>query len=316
MPASCSQFLLFLAFIFFEGSIWLFLGQTTVTVFSYGLGISFLPERNTLFRSTFFLFRQEELLRSWPFGLLRLSFFFSGNNGLLFLFTSEFFGLSFKPFGLLRLRSFLTGLFFLMPVSPFRQWSLSVLRSFGLVGSSHYLLSLSRGAATVFFRILSFWRRLFFLTSFAFFLSGDDSSFSQYEACVSDFGTSKILNPNSSHWCNIAGTFGYLAPELSYMMKVTEKCDVYSFGVLVLEIIKGEHPGDIISSLASTSTEEVEFTDLVDHRLPVPLPEVKEVLTSILILAIRCINSNPEIRPTMHQVSNNIAGIICDVYKY
>ncbi|XP_035843974.1 MDIS1-interacting receptor like kinase 2-like [Helianthus annuus] len=90
-------------------------------------------------------------------------------------------------------------------------------------------------------------------------------------------------------------------------MKVTEKCDVYSFGVLVLEIIKGEHPGDIISSLASTSTEEVEFTDLVDHRLPVPLPEIKEVLTSILILAIRCINSNPEIRPTMHQVSNNIA---------
>uniref|UniRef100_A0A251V571 non-specific serine/threonine protein kinase n=1 Tax=Helianthus annuus TaxID=4232 RepID=A0A251V571_HELAN len=139
---------------------------------------------------------------------------------------------------------------------------------------------------------------------------------SEYEACVSDFGTSKILNPNSSHWSNIAGTFGYLAPELSYMMKVTEKCDVYSFGVLVLEIIKGEHPGDIISSLASTSTEEVEFTDLVDHRLPVPLPEIKEVLTSILILAIRCINSNPEIRPTMHQVSNNIAGIICDVYKY
>ncbi|KAJ0600217.1 putative protein kinase RLK-Pelle-LRR-XI-1 family [Helianthus annuus] len=138
---------------------------------------------------------------------------------------------------------------------------------------------------------------------------------SEYEACVSDFGTSKILNPNSSHWSNIAGTFGYLAPELSYMMKVTEKCDVYSFGVLVLEIIKGEHPGDIISSLASTSTEEVEFTDLVDHRLPVPIPEIKEVLTSILILAIKCINSNPEIRPTMHQVSNNIAGIICDVYK-
>ncbi|KAF5775952.1 hypothetical protein HanXRQr2_Chr13g0617811 [Helianthus annuus] len=173
MPASCS-------------SIWLFLGQTAVTVFSYGLGISFLPERNTLFRSTFFLFRQEELLRSWPFGLLQLSFFFS-SNGLLFLFTSEFFGLSFKPFGLLRLRSFLTGLFFLMPVSPFRRWSLSVLRSFGLVGSNHYLLSLSRGAATVFFRILSFWRRLFFLTSFAFFLSGDDSSFSRRSRLLSSY---------------------------------------------------------------------------------------------------------------------------------
>ncbi|KAJ0801557.1 putative transferase, protein kinase RLK-Pelle-LRR-XI-1 family [Helianthus annuus] len=55
---------------------------------------------------------------------------------------------------------------------------------------------------------------------------------SEYEACVSDFGTSKILNPNSSIWSNIVGTFGYLAPELAYTMKVTEKYDVYSFGVL------------------------------------------------------------------------------------
>ncbi|KAJ0800042.1 putative protein kinase RLK-Pelle-LRR-XI-1 family [Helianthus annuus] len=70
---------------------------------------------------------------------------------------------------------------------------------------------------------------------------------SEYEACVSDFGTSKILNPDSSNWTNIAGTFGYLAPELAYTMKVTEKCDVYSFGVLVMEILKGQHPGDIIT---------------------------------------------------------------------
>ncbi|KAJ0795433.1 putative protein kinase RLK-Pelle-LRR-XI-1 family [Helianthus annuus] len=135
---------------------------------------------------------------------------------------------------------------------------------------------------------------------------------SEYEACVSDFGTSKILNPNSSNWSNIAGTFGYLAPELAYTMKVTEKCDVYSFGVLVLEIIKGEHPGDIITSLETTSMEDLNFTDLMDHRLFFSIPGIKEVLTSILILAIECINSNPEIRPTMHQVSKNIAGIICD----
>ncbi|KAI3805183.1 hypothetical protein L1987_27320 [Smallanthus sonchifolius] len=35
---------------------------------------------------------------------------------------------------------------------------------------------------------------------------------SEYEACVSDFGRSKMLNPNSSNWSNIAGTFGYVAP--------------------------------------------------------------------------------------------------------
>ncbi|XP_035843869.1 MDIS1-interacting receptor like kinase 2-like [Helianthus annuus] len=138
---------------------------------------------------------------------------------------------------------------------------------------------------------------------------------SEYEACVSDFGTSKILNPDSSNWTNIAGTFGYLAPVFHYTMKVTEKCDVYSFGVLVMEILKGQHPGDIITSLASTTTEAVKLTDLVDHRLLVPLPEVKEVITSILILAIKCVNSNPEVRPTMLEVSQKIACVISNKYK-
>ncbi|KAM0036969.1 putative protein kinase RLK-Pelle-LRR-XI-1 family [Helianthus debilis subsp. tardiflorus] len=90
---------------------------------------------------------------------------------------------------------------------------------------------------------------------------------SEYEACVSDFGTSKILNPDSSNWTNIAGTFGYLAPELAYTMKVTEKCDVYTFGVLVMEILKGQHPGDFITSLASTTTEAVKLTDFSFHSL-------------------------------------------------
>ncbi|MFS7908446.1 putative protein kinase RLK-Pelle-LRR-XI-1 family [Helianthus anomalus] len=138
---------------------------------------------------------------------------------------------------------------------------------------------------------------------------------SEYEACVSDFGTSKILNPNSSNWTNVAGTFGYLAPELAYTMKVTEKCDVYSFGVVALEIIKGTHPGDIITSLASSSTEVVKLTDLMDNRLPVPLLEIKEALKSILILAIKCVDSNPEIRPTMNEVSQKIACIVCDMNK-
>lgn len=97
-------------------------------------------------------------------------------------------------------------------------------------------------------------------------------------------------------------------------MKVTEKCDVYSFGVLALEVIKGEHPGYIITSLTSSSTAKVDFKDLVDPRLPVPLLEIKKVITSILILATRCVNSNPEIRPTMYDVSQKIASLISDIY--
>ncbi|KAJ0592413.1 putative protein kinase RLK-Pelle-LRR-XI-1 family [Helianthus annuus] len=134
---------------------------------------------------------------------------------------------------------------------------------------------------------------------------------SEYEACVSDFGTSKIMSTNSSNWTNIVGTFGYLAPELAYTMSVTEKCDVYSFGVLVLEIIKGEHPGNIITSLASPlADDQFKLNDLVDHRLLVPLSEIKEILTSILILAIKCINSNPDIRPTMQDVSRQFGNML------
>nr|XP_043617829.1 MDIS1-interacting receptor like kinase 2-like isoform X1 [Erigeron canadensis] len=130
---------------------------------------------------------------------------------------------------------------------------------------------------------------------------------SDYEAYISDFGTAKILNQNSSNWSNVAGTYGYLAPELAYTMKVTEKCDVYSYGVLALEVIKGEHPGDFITSLTSPSARQIKLSDLLDHRLPIPLPEIEKVLTSILTQAIRCVNSKPELRPSMHYISKEIS---------
>ncbi|KAJ7969159.1 putative Receptor protein kinase [Quillaja saponaria] len=78
-----------------------------------------------------------------------------------------------------------------------------------------------------------------------------------YEAHISDFGMTKILNPNSSNLTLFAGTFGYSAPELAYTMKVNEKCDVYSYGVLTLEVVLGQHPGDLISSLFSPSSSSV-----------------------------------------------------------
>nr|XP_043629256.1 MDIS1-interacting receptor like kinase 2-like [Erigeron canadensis] len=131
-----------------------------------------------------------------------------------------------------------------------------------------------------------------------------------YEAHVSDFGISKILNQESSNFSHLAGTYGYLAPELAYTMKVTEKCDVYSFGVLTLEIIKGKLPGD--HTLISPQHEMVDLTDLIDQRLPVPLSDIKKVITSILILAQRCVDPNPNIRPTMYDISHTIESFRYD----
>ncbi|KAF3455688.1 hypothetical protein FNV43_RR00330 [Rhamnella rubrinervis] len=70
-----------------------------------------------------------------------------------------------------------------------------------------------------------------------------------YEAHLSDFGSARTVDPDSSNWTSFAGTFGYAAPELAFTMEVNEKCDVYSFGVVTLEVIMGSHPGDLISSL-------------------------------------------------------------------
>ncbi|KAK1383666.1 Protein kinase domain-containing protein [Heracleum sosnowskyi] len=97
---------------------------------------------------------------------------------------------------------------------------------------------------------------------------------SKMEAFVADFGSSRFLDPNSSNQTMVAGTCGYIAPELAYTMVVTEKCDVYSFGVVALEIMMGSHPGDFISSFTTCkSTQTRSLNDILDRRLPRPTRE-------------------------------------------
>ncbi|CAL5386048.1 unnamed protein product [Camellia sinensis] len=98
----------------------------------------------------------------------------------------------------------------------------------------------------------------------------------EYEARVSDFGIAKLLKLDSSNWSAFAGTYRYVAPELACTMKVTEKCDVYSFGVLALEVIEGKHPGDFIMSLLTPAVESIQLKDVLDQRLSLPSPDVDE----------------------------------------
>ncbi|KAE9596246.1 hypothetical protein Lal_00048720 [Lupinus albus] len=128
----------------------------------------------------------------------------------------------------------------------------------------------------------------------------------EYEAHIADFGTAKILNPDSQNFTSFAGTYGYAAPEFAYTMEVDEKCDVFSFGVLSLEIIMGKHPGDLISSLfssAATSTaSNLLLKDVLDRRLPHPMmPIVKEVIFIAKITFV-CLSQSPLSRPTMEHV--------------
>ncbi|KAK9116771.1 hypothetical protein Sjap_015718 [Stephania japonica] len=127
---------------------------------------------------------------------------------------------------------------------------------------------------------------------------------SVYEAHVADFGTARLLDANSSNQIVLAGTYGYIAPELAYIMVTTEKCDVYSFGVVVLEVVMGKHPRNLISSLSSPDYRNIMLKDVVDQHLSLPTEEqVVERLVLVVALAMACIRPKPQSRPTMKHVS-------------
>nr|XP_048325004.1 MDIS1-interacting receptor like kinase 2-like [Ziziphus jujuba var. spinosa] len=136
------------------------------------------------------------------------------------------------------------------------------------------------------------------------------------QAYVSDFGTARILNPDSSNWTSFAGTFGYVAPELAYTREVNEKCDVYSFGAVTLEILGGRHPGDLISSLSSSlsssSSEtaayhQVTVMDVLDQRLSPPLDQEAGKVLYLAKVAFACLNGTPQSRPKMKQVAQKLS---------
>ncbi|XP_058068249.1 probable leucine-rich repeat receptor-like protein kinase At1g35710 [Magnolia sinica] len=130
---------------------------------------------------------------------------------------------------------------------------------------------------------------------------------SKLEANVFDFGIAQLLIPDSSNWTTLAGTYGYIAPELAYTMRVTEKCDVYSFGVVALEVMMGRHPGELISSLTSPNRQDKLLKDTLDQRLLDPMVEVEQEVAFTVSMALACIRSNPDSRPTMHHVAQELS---------
>lgn len=107
-------------------------------------------------------------------------------------------------------------------------------------------------------------------------------------------------------------------PELSISKKtenVTEKCDVYSFGVLALELFMGSHPGDLLSSIyLKTSKNDVCVKDLLDSRVELPDAQTARNIYRVLSCAVRCLEPNPSRRPTARSASDELSGGIstCD----
>nr|XP_029120168.1 MDIS1-interacting receptor like kinase 2-like [Elaeis guineensis] len=139
---------------------------------------------------------------------------------------------------------------------------------------------------------------------------------SDFKAYLSDFGTARILRSDLSNWSKLAGTVGYTAPELSYTTKANEKCDVYSFGIVILEIIMGRHPGDLVSSLSSPNIQQMLFIDMLDQRISPPTAYMVKKVLLLAIIAFSCIHGTPQARPTMQRVSHLfISGNIPTIHE-
>ncbi|KAM0033922.1 putative protein kinase RLK-Pelle-LRR-XI-1 family [Helianthus debilis subsp. tardiflorus] len=138
---------------------------------------------------------------------------------------------------------------------------------------------------------------------------------SDFEAHVADFGLAKFLQDGGASECMsaIAGSYGYIAPEYAYTLKIDEKSDVYSYGVVLLELITGRKPVgdfgedglDIVRwSKMQTNGSKEGVAKILDERLKkVPIDEVKQVF----FVAMLCVQEHNVERPTMREVVQMLA---------
>ncbi|KAJ4724139.1 Receptor-like protein kinase [Melia azedarach] len=138
-----------------------------------------------------------------------------------------------------------------------------------------------------------------------------------YNPRISDFGLAKLLTLNQSHTKTIIrGTKGYVAPEWFRNSAITPKVDVYSFGVLLLEIIccrksvdveMGEENA-ILTDWAFDCYKNKRLDNLVNDDMEA-LSDIKE-LEKFVKIAIWCIQEDPSLRPTLRKVSQMLEGVV------
>ncbi|KAG0556380.1 hypothetical protein M758_11G047800 [Ceratodon purpureus] len=128
-----------------------------------------------------------------------------------------------------------------------------------------------------------------------------------FEAKVSDFGLARLIDPSKTHVTTfIAGTKAYIAPEYQRSLRLTVKCDVYSYGIVLLELLTGKDPsmGRNFDIIAWVKRRMGSSPDFFDVRMIDSCDEDanKEAMTKTLHLALECTNTSPHNRPSMDEV--------------
>ncbi|OVA13180.1 Protein kinase domain [Macleaya cordata] len=136
---------------------------------------------------------------------------------------------------------------------------------------------------------------------------------------VADFGLAKLVGREFSRvLTTMRGTRGYLAPEWISGIAITAKADVYSYGMMLFEIISGRRNSEHYSKdeiirffptwAATKMNEGEEIISLVDNRLEGNV-DIEE-LTRACRVACWCIQDDEAHRPTMGQVVQTLEGVL------
>ncbi|XP_021609194.1 uncharacterized protein LOC110612729 isoform X1 [Manihot esculenta] len=136
---------------------------------------------------------------------------------------------------------------------------------------------------------------------------------------LAEFGSAKIFPDSVTHLSisKIMQNSGYMAPEYQSTSKLTDKLDIYSFGVILLELITGKQPVGHFSGhknmvkwakplLSQSPLEGKDKFDFVDKKLQNKYDT--EQMGRMVACVLACVDDNPERRPRMSQILDVLEG--------
>lgn len=138
------------------------------------------------------------------------------------------------------------------------------------------------------------------------------------KARVTDFGLARVMDGGDSHISTmVAGTIGYVAPEYGQTWRATTKGDVYSFGVLAMELATGRRAVDggeeclveWARRVMGTGRQGMSRAVIPVMMLGSGLAQGAEELCEVLRIGIRCTADAPQARPNMKEVLDMLVKI-------
>ncbi|KAK6927533.1 Protein kinase domain [Dillenia turbinata] len=128
---------------------------------------------------------------------------------------------------------------------------------------------------------------------------------SDFDAHLGDFGLARLLQNEASVTTRVAGTPGYVAPEVSFTGKATPESDVYSFGMVVLEVVCGKRSrtfsdDDSMVDHVWNLHEKNALLECVDKMLEQNFDE--EQARRCLLVGLACLHPDSKHRPRMRKV--------------